>query len=188
MNPIPRIRSAATAVAAKVRGAWRTSWDGTKRTASWVKTGVTGNIRRAWLGIGRLPERAKEGGASASESIRDRAGGVADRTGLSRLTQSARSNSLVAVAWATAAILILAWIGWAVYVTIENGANAGLGVVISWPAALAALAIIAAPFVGAWLLVRRLRGDESTPAIAGGGQLSESEEDDEAVTGGTYPG
>ena len=59
-----------------------------------------------------------------------------------------RSNPRLAVAIAAGAILVLAWIGWAIYVTGQNGAGAGLGVVIAWPAMLAALALISLPFIG----------------------------------------
>ena len=48
-------------------------------------------------------------------------------------------------------ILLLAWIGWAIYVTSADGAAAGLGVVIAWPAMLAALALISLPFIGGYL-------------------------------------
>jgi hypothetical protein len=68
------------------------------------------------------------------------------------------------VAIAAGAILLLAWIGWAIYVTSSNGATAGLGVVIAWPAMLAALALISLPFIGGYLLVRRLSTDSGAPA------------------------
>ncbi len=57
-------------------------------------------------------------------------------------------------------MLLLAWIGWSVYVTSDHGVRAGLGVVIAWPAMLAALALISLPFIGAYLLIRRLSASE----------------------------
>jgi flagellar biosynthesis/type III secretory pathway M-ring protein FliF/YscJ len=93
------------------------------------------------------------------------------------------------VAIAAGAILLLAWIGWAVYVTSKNGAAAGLGVVIAWPLILAALALIALPFIGLYLLIRRLGTDsgaaENAPAAGpepeeepeADGDADESEED-----------
>ena len=76
----------------------------------------------------------------------------------------ARSNPWLAVAIAAGAILLLAWIGWAIYVASENGAGAGLGVVIAWPAMLIALALISLPFLGGYLLVKRLSEDSGSTA------------------------
>ena len=69
-----------------------------------------------------------------------------------RALERARSNPRIAIAWAAGILLVIAWIGWAIYVTTEHGGSAGLGVLISWPAAIAALALVAAPFVGVYLL------------------------------------
>ena len=70
------------------------------------------------------------------------------------------------VAVAAGGLLLIAWIAWAVYVTSDNGAEAGLGVVIAWLAMLAALALISLPFIGVYLLMRRMRSDEGTDAAA----------------------
>ena len=83
-----------------------------------------------------------------------------------------RSHPQVAVAWAAGALLVLAWIGWTVYVWIENGAGAGIGVLISGPAVFAALALVASPFVGAGLLVRRRRVAADGPALAETGEVT----------------
>jgi hypothetical protein len=80
--------------------------------------------------------------------------------------ERARSNPRLVIAIAIARILVLAWIGWAIYVTSSNGASAGLGVVIAWPAMLAALALIALPIIGVYLLIRRLAVDSGTPGEA----------------------
>jgi hypothetical protein len=90
----------------------------------------------------------------------------------------ARSNPRLVVAIAAGTILILAWIGWAIYVTSSNGATAGLGVVIAWPAMLAALALISLPFIGGYLLIRRLSEDSGSTATAEA-ETSEDEDDDE---------
>lgn len=88
----------------------------------------------------------------------------------------ARSNPWLAVAIAAGAILVLAWIGWAIYVTGQHGVGAGLGVVIAWPAMLAALVLISLPFIGGYLLVKRLSdGEESTA----GAEESQDEEEPE---------
>jgi hypothetical protein len=78
----------------------------------------------------------------------------------------ARSSPWLLIAIVAGGILILAWIGWAVYVTSDSGARAGLGVVIAWPAMLAALAIIALPFIGFYLLISRLSEDSGSTATA----------------------
>jgi hypothetical protein len=82
------------------------------------------------------------------------------------LLQRARSNPLLLVGIVTGVLLLLAWIGWAIYVTSSNGATAGLGVVIAWPAMLAALGLISLPFIGGYLLVRRLSEDSGSTARA----------------------
>jgi hypothetical protein len=89
----------------------------------------------------------------------------------------ARSNPRWIVAIAGAVILILAWIGWAIYVTSSDGARAGLGVVIAWPAMLAALALISLPFIGGYLLIRRLSAGGPNTVTA---ESDSADEDDEA--------
>lgn len=93
----------------------------------------------------------------------------------------ARSNPRLVVAIAAGAVLILAWIGWAIYVTSSKGATAGLGVVIAWPAMIAALALISLPFIGGYLLVKRLSPSESEPSTATAeAEKSDAEGDEEA--------
>jgi len=82
-----------------------------------------------------------------------------------------RSNPRLGIAAIAAALLLIAWIAWAIDVTRDNGANAGLGVVLSWPVLVAALAVIASPFVGLYLLVSNLRSTdegEEAPSTSGG--------------------
>ncbi|HEX2359380.1 MAG TPA: hypothetical protein VHH72_06160 [Solirubrobacterales bacterium] len=118
---------------------WRTARDGTKRTTGWVTGGLRGAFRRA--------------------------GGAVPRAGF---PGRIRARPRAAAAWAGAALLVAAWIGWTVYAWIENGAAAGIGVLISWPAVAVALALLASPFVGAGLLVRRHRRAADGPAVAAG--------------------
>ena len=98
-------------------------------------------------------------------------------TGDDGLVGRARSRPWLLVAIVGAAIVILAWIGWAIYVTSDNGARAGLGVVIAWPAMLAALALISLPFIGFYLLLRHLSGSEQNGDVA---ETSGASDDDGA--------
>jgi hypothetical protein len=88
-----------------------------------------------------------------------------------------RSNPRLAIAVIVGALLLIAWVAWAIYVTRDNGANAGLGVVLSWPVLLAALVLIASPFVGLYLLVSRLSGEESSESSEGQPGDEETAED-----------
>jgi hypothetical protein len=79
----------------------------------------------------------------------------APRAQISDWVDQARERPTVAVAIAAGALVGIAWIAWGIYVTASNGANAGLGVLITWPVLIGALALVAAPFVGGALLVKR---------------------------------
>jgi hypothetical protein len=127
----------------------------------WRKVG----IRRASRRIGTLPR------VGALDQLRGADGGIVQR---------ARSNPRLIVAIAAGVILLLAWIGWAIYVTSENGAGAGLGVVIAWPAMLAALALISLPFIGGYLLIRRLSEDSGSTATAEVETFEEEESEESA--------
>jgi hypothetical protein len=121
-------------------------------------------------GIGRATSRTRERFAKSREAIGDRVGGATEtpRARASSLRQSARERPTTAVAIVGGVLLGIAWIAWAIYVTTENGANAGLGVLITWPVLIGALALIAAPFVLAGMLVKRFRPDGGdNPPIAG---------------------
>ncbi len=153
---------------AKVRSAPGRAWRGTARTAKWAGSGVAAGPRRAADAIGRATRGARDRVRGSAESVWRRSGGA-------RVTDSARSSPRVAIAWAVGAVLLVAWIGWATYVTTENGGAAGLGVLISWPVAIAAIALVAAPFVGVYLLVQRIR----EPALAGTAGLADRADDSE---------
>jgi hypothetical protein len=162
--------------AAKVGRAPRRAWEGTTRTTGWVRDGAGRGWKRTRAGVAGAT-------GDAREWVRDSAEAAWDRSGGARIAEGARSSPRVAIAWAVAALLLVAWIAWAVYVAAENGANAGLGVLLSWPAVFAALALVAAPFVAAVMLVQRLRNGDR-PSLAGEPDGSDSD----AVTSGTYPG
>jgi hypothetical protein len=95
------------------------------------------------------------------------------------ILERARSNPRIVVAIAAGTLLVLAWIGWAIYVTSENGAGAGLGVVVAWPAMLAALALISLPFIGGYLLIKRLSEDSGATASAEAETPEDEEESDD---------
>ncbi len=99
------------------------------------------------------------------------------------ILERARSNPRIVIAIAIGVLLLLAWIGWAIYVTSSNGATAGLGVVIAWPAMLAALALISLPFIGGYLLIRRLSEDSGEASAVDGesGEETDSEEEPDEV-------
>jgi hypothetical protein len=83
------------------------------------------------------------------------------------LVARVRDRPWLAVTVAAVAILVLAWIGWAVYVAADRGAREGLGVLIAWPALIAAAALVALPFIGLYLLIRRLQTDADSSATPG---------------------
>jgi hypothetical protein len=91
----------------------------------------------------------------------------------------ARANPWLTVAIAAGSLLVVGWITWAVYVTSENGATAGLGVVIAWPALLIGLVLLALPFIALGLMIRRLGSDDDEPS--GGTVEAVAEEDDESA-------
>jgi hypothetical protein len=95
------------------------------------------------------------------------------------ILERARSNPRIVVAIAAGVVLLLAWIGWAIYVTSSNGAAAGLGVVIAWPAMLAALALISLPFIGGYLLIRRLSESSGSSSTAEADEDADEDEEPE---------
>jgi hypothetical protein len=94
-----------------------------------------------------------------------------------------RSNPRLVVAIAAGVVLLLAWIGWAIYVTSADGATAGLGVVIAWPAMVAALALISLPFIGGYLLIRRISAGDDETATAAAASDDRDDDDDPEVQG-----
>ena len=54
-------------------------------------------------------------------------------------------------------LLVCAWIGWAIHVGSDQGAGEAAGVLISWPAIAAVIALISVPFVWALRMASRRR-------------------------------
>jgi hypothetical protein len=129
-------------------------WNGIKWAAGGVRDGIGRATGGAW---GKLSEAIGR-----------------PREGASRPVEPARRRTGYTIAIAAGVLFALAWIGWAIYVTSENGARAGLGVLLSWPVLLGALALIAAPFVLTAMLVQRRR--EPSPVIAGAPGVTEQPE------------
>jgi hypothetical protein len=65
-----------------------------------------------------------------------------------------RGNPWLAVGIAAGALVVLAWIGWAIHVASDHGARQGLGVLVTWPAIAAAIALISVPFIWAFRVIR----------------------------------
>jgi hypothetical protein len=116
--------------------------------------GALDQLRATGRRVPTLLKRARWTVAGAGK----RAGGAATRAG-----KWIRENPRLTVAVVGGALLVCAWIAWAIYVTSENGASAGLGVMIAWPAIVVALALVSLPLIGGYLLVRRLSIDEGNP-------------------------
>jgi hypothetical protein len=73
---------------------------------------------------------------------------------LDRFAGPVRAKPWMAAALAVALLLVAAWISWAVYVASDRGLNEGIGVLIAWPALLAAAVVVCLPFIGIYLLIR----------------------------------
>ena len=82
----------------------------------------------------------------------------------------------MAVAIAAGVLLFAVWIAWAIRVTSDNGARAGLGVLVAWPALLVALALISLPFIWAFRLIRGTRANGGTIAASDDSGRNEPEE------------
>jgi len=177
VNPLQKARDGAGS-------AWSKSRDGTKRTAGWVKGGVTGAFGKVRSGAASVGGGASERASDATAPIRDGLAGTWDRVGGGALMHRARSDSRIGAAVVLGAILFVLWIAWTAYVWTENGSTAGLGVLISWPAVVLALGLIAAPFVAATMLVRRLAANRE-PALAGGAVPATAEPEQEADASGS---
>jgi hypothetical protein len=113
--------------------------------------------------------------------------GTVPRVGaLDRLAGRVRAKPWIAVAVVAGALLIAAWLGWAIYVASEQGVNEGVGVLIAWPALLVAVALVALPFASVYLLVRGISGesgDEDATAIDEGEPATEAEQTQATETG-----
>jgi hypothetical protein len=142
-------------------------------------------IRKSWEKVRGAFGRVGGGFAWAGRGVKSSVGGAgravggaaarpfeAPRRRVSGLVSSAREHPALGIGIAAGALVGVAWIAWAVYVSTENGMNAGLGVLLTWPVLLGAVALVAAPFVLTAMLVQRLR--DSEPAIAGAPDVPET--------------
>jgi hypothetical protein len=162
VNPLLKARDGAAS-------AWRRSRDGTTRTAGWVKSGVGGAFGKARSGIAGIGSGSKDAEKSPGP-VRDGISGAWERVGGASLMHRARSDNRVGAAVIVGAIVFVLWIAWTVYVWTENGSTAGIGVLITWPAVISALALLVSPFVAAVILVKRMAADGGPSlAMAGGG-------------------
>jgi hypothetical protein len=134
------------------------------------RVGVLDQLRATGRKVGAAPRRAGGAVGRAGKSVAAPFGRVAQRV---------RENPRIAVAIACGVLLLLAWIGWTIYVANENGASAGLGVMIAWPAMVAALALISLPFIGGYMLIRSPSidgsGDQSPPKTETAGEADEAD-------------
>ena len=87
--------------------------------------------------------------------------GAADR--LRSWGRKVLTNPWLAVGVVAGALLICAWIAWAIHVTNAHGGRQGLGVLIVWPAIVAVLALISIPFVWAFRVIRSAGSGEREP-------------------------
>jgi hypothetical protein len=126
-----------------------------------------GKVRDGALSAFRAPAawfaKARARVAKATERPRARVRSVRN---------SAREHPTMAVGIVGGVLIGIAWIAWAIYVTANNGARAGLGVLITWPVVIGALALVAAPFVLTAMLVQRHRA-ASEPAMVGAPSIAE---------------
>jgi uncharacterized membrane protein len=65
-----------------------------------------------------------------------------------------RTNPWLAIGLVLVALLVCAWIAWAITVWNEHGARQGVGVLIVWPAIVAVLAVVSIPFIWAFRVIR----------------------------------
>jgi hypothetical protein len=98
---------------------------------------------------------------------------------LRSLVARVRDNPWLAVGIVAAVVLVAAWLGWTIYVASDRGVNEGLGVLVAWPAMVAALALISLPFIGGYLLIKRLAPEGNHDAGETDEQLADDETSEE---------
>jgi hypothetical protein len=148
--------------------------EGTSRTLKWV----AGGMRRS------SDDDAGSEATTPAPPVQDESGGKSWGERLEERTGHSQRTIGLAIG---AGLLIALWIGWTAYVWSENGSTAAIGVLISWPAALAAVTLVTAPFIGGAVAVRRHRAGEPVfagaiaPADAPSSPAPEKEEEKEKV-------
>ena len=117
--------------------------EGTSRTVKWVAGGMRSSSKdeAPATGVSAQAETAKTAEKPWGERLADRLG---------------HSQRTIGLAIGLG-LLAIAWIGWTAYVWSEKGSTAGIGVLISWPAVLAAVMLVTAPFIGGAVAIRRRR-------------------------------
>jgi uncharacterized membrane protein len=70
-----------------------------------------------------------------------------------------RSNPWLVVAIAAAVVLVVAWIAWAIHVGADKGGREALGVLITWPLIILAVALISLLLFWVFRLARGRRKD-----------------------------
>src|SRR4051812_41440887 len=93
-------------------------------------------------------------------SVRDRIRGISlprPKPALGERVTMLRAR-LAAIGWApiVAAVLALIYLGWVVYTAAHGGVDRGVGALVAWPSLVLLVAVVAAPFVGVGVLIRRL--------------------------------
>ena len=77
-----------------------------------------------------------------------------------------RVNPWLAVGLVLVALLVCAWIAWAINVWGEHGARQGIGVLIVWPAIVAVLALLSIPLIWAFRVIRSsARGEKGASDV-----------------------
>jgi hypothetical protein len=81
-----------------------------------------------------------------------------------------------------AGLALAAWLGWAAYAGAERGLDAGIGVLVAWPALLLLAALVTAPLAALAALALRIaragRVEVEAPAAAADG---------DEITARTFP-
>ena len=146
-----------------------------------VRAGLSKAVRAPWAAVGRVGDGigwaasgTRTKATESGQAIRGRVAKVteAPRARASSLRSRASEHPALAVGIVGGVLIGIAWIGWAIYVTTNNGVNAGVGVLITWPVLIGALALIAAPFVRTAMLVQRHRA-ASEPAMTGAPSIAD---------------
>ena len=86
--------------------------------------------------------------------------------------------------WLIGGVLLAAlWIGWAVYIAADRGSDAGLGVLVAWPALLLLAALVTAPIAAiVYFVVKLIRAQRREGLTETGGDA-----DEESITDRTSP-
>jgi hypothetical protein len=155
----------------RLKDAWKTASHGTGRTVRWVAGGMRDGTRDAGRRTvaalrGDEPPASNEARSVDPDRAADRpssflppAAGATAKAEPDPAARRRRRKIAIAVA---ASLLVAAWIAWTVVIWDRNGAAAGVGVLVSWPAVFAVLALVALPF--AWAMADKRQVDDDGAA------------------------